>query len=303
MSVNIQNLSKYYGSQKALNSISLEINKGEIVGFIGPNGAGKSTTLKILTGTLPFDDGSVQVCGMDIKTNPFEIKKKIGYLPENNPLYMDMYIREYLEYVAGIYNIGNRKERIEQVIELTGLQKEVSKKIQQLSKGYKQRVGLAQAIIHDPEVLILDEPTTGLDPNQIVEIRNLIADLGKEKTLILTTHIMQEVEAICNRIVIINAGSIVANDKKANIVAVAVGSPYTVFIETNEFVTADAFADLAGLGSLKMVTVGTFLLEFNNGSDPREQIFSYCAERKIMLKTLQKIEKSLEQVFAELTRN
>jgi len=303
MSVNIQNLSKYYGSQKALNSISLEINKGEIVGFIGPNGAGKSTTLKILTGTLPFDDGSVQVCGMDIKTNPFEIKKKIGYLPENNPLYMDMYIREYLEYVAGIYNIGNRKERIEQVIELTGLQKEVSKKILQLSKGYKQRVGLAQAIIHDPEVLILDEPTTGLDPNQIVEIRNLIANLGKEKTLILTTHIMQEVEAICNRIVIINAGSIVANDKKANIVAFTVGSPYTVFIETNELVTADAFADLAGLGSLKMVTVGTFLLEFNNGSDPREQIFSYCAERKIMLKTLQKIEKSLEQVFAELTRN
>lgn len=215
MSIIVKNLTKVYGKQKALNDVSLSIEDGEIVGLLGPNGAGKSTMMKILTCFIPPTSGDVKVCGYDIFDNPMEVRRSIGYLPEQNPLYYDMYVREFLLFVAGIHRIEKklRRERVEEIIELTGLSKEVNKKIAALSKGYKQRVGVAQALIHDPEVLILDEPTTGLDPNQLVEIRNLIKQVGKTKTVLLSTHIMQEVEAVCSRVVIINNGRLVADDE------------------------------------------------------------------------------------------
>lgn len=213
MSISIQNLTKVYNEQKALDNVSLEINKGEIVGLLGPNGAGKSTMMKIITCFIPPTKGSVKVCGYDIFDNPMDVRKKIGYLPEHNPLYLDMYVREFLDFIAGVHGLGKqKKERIEQMIEMTGLTKEVNKKIGTLSKGYRQRVGIAQAMIHDPEVLILDEPTSGLDPNQLVEVRDLIKNAGKDKTVLLSTHIMQEVEAVCGRTIIINNGQVVADD-------------------------------------------------------------------------------------------
>ncbi|MDY4789944.1 MAG: ATP-binding cassette domain-containing protein [Bacteroidales bacterium] len=213
MSISIQNLTKLYNEQKALDNVSLEINKGEIVGLLGPNGAGKSTMMKIITCFIPPTKGSVKVCGYDIFDNPMDVRKKIGYLPEHNPLYLDMYVREFLDFIAGVHGLGKqKKERIEQMVEMTGLTKEVNKKIGTLSKGYRQRVGIAQAMIHDPEVLILDEPTSGLDPNQLVEVRDLIKNAGKDKTVLLSTHIMQEVEAVCDRTIIINNGQVVADD-------------------------------------------------------------------------------------------
>lgn len=216
MSISVENLTKFYGTQQVINNISFEAQKG-VLGFLGPNGAGKSTTMKILTGYLPQTSGNVTVCGLSSETHSLEIKKKIGYLPENNPLYNDMYVKEFLDFVADLHKISNKKERIQEVIAITGLTPEQNKKIGDLSKGYKQRVGIAQAIIHDPEVLILDEPTSGLDPNQLIEVRSLIKELGKTKTVILSTHIMQEVEAICQRVVIINKGQIVANDDIGNL--------------------------------------------------------------------------------------
>ena len=213
MSISIQNLTKLYNEQKALDNVSLEINKGEIVGLLGQNGSGKSTMMKIITCFIPPTKGSVKVCGYDIFDNPMDVRKKIGYLPEHNPLYLDMYVREFLDFIAGVHGLGKqKKERIEQMIEMTGLTKEVNKKIGTLSKGYRQRVGIAQAMIHDPEVLILDEPTSGLDPNQLVEVRDLIKNAGKDKTVLLSTHIMQEVEAVCDRTIIINNGQVVADD-------------------------------------------------------------------------------------------
>src|SRR5574344_563183 len=214
MSISIKSLTKIYGEQKALDNVSLEIGKGEIVGLLGPNGAGKSTMMKIITCFIPPTEGSVKVCDYDIFDSPMEVRKRIGYLPEQNPLYLDMYVREFLYFIANIHRLGKEKrERVEYMIELTGLTKEVNKKIGTLSKGYRQRVGIAQAMIHSPEVLILDEPTTGLDPNQLVEIRELIKNVGKDKTVLLSTHIMQEVEAVCGRVVIINNGKLVADDK------------------------------------------------------------------------------------------
>ena len=212
MSIEVNGLLKSYGEQKAVNEVSFSVGKGEIVGFLGPNGAGKSTTMKMITGYLEPDSGEIRVCGISVKDNPLEIKKKIGYLPEANPLYYDMYIREYLDFIAGLHHINKTAQKIEEVIDLTGLRPESSKKIGQLSKGYKQRVGLAAALIHDPEVLILDEPTTGLDPNQIIEIREVIRRLGKDKTVLFSSHILQEVEALCNRVIIINKGRLVADD-------------------------------------------------------------------------------------------
>ncbi len=214
MSVKVEQLKKVYDEQIAVNNISFDIAKGEIVGFLGPNGAGKSTTMKIITGYIPATEGQAMVCGKEVSDNLLYIQQRIGYLPESNPLYYDMYVREYLEFLSRVHNIGsNSKKRISEVIELTGLTREEKKKIGALSKGYKQRVGLAQAIIHDPEVLVLDEPTSGLDPNQIVEIRDLIKNFGQNKTVILSTHIMQEVEAMCSRVIIINKGNIVADDQ------------------------------------------------------------------------------------------
>ncbi len=217
MSIEVSNLTKIYGTQKAVDNISFNINKGEIVGFLGPNGAGKSTTMKILTGYLQQDAGGAKVCGIDVKTNTIEAKKKIGYLPEANPLYFEMYVKEYLSFIAGVHSISSDKLEISNVIELVGLQVEQNKKVGQLSKGYKQRVGLAAALIHQPEVLILDEPTSGLDPNQIIEIRNVIKEQGKNKTVLFSSHILQEVEAICDRIIIINKGRIVADDLLVNL--------------------------------------------------------------------------------------
>lgn len=217
MSLQISHLTKVYQIQKAVNNISFNIDKGEIVGFLGPNGAGKSTTMKMITGYITATAGTAKVCGIDVSKNALEVKKKIGYLPESNALYYDMYVKEYLKFVAGVHKIAHKKNEIERVIELIGLQIEQHKKISQLSKGYKQRVGLAAALIHNPEVLILDEPTSGLDPNQIVEIRNVIKEQGKDKTVLFSSHILQEVKAICSRIIIINKGEIVADDTLENL--------------------------------------------------------------------------------------
>lgn len=217
MSIEISGLTKHYGEQKAVDSISFKLSKGEIAGFLGPNGAGKSTTMKIITGYLQADEGTVEVCGIKVKNDSVDTKKRIGYLPEANPLYYDMYVREYLDFIAGVHQVQNKKHRIEEVIKVTGLTPESNKTIGQLSKGYKQRVGLSAALIHDPEVLILDEPTTGLDPNQIIEIRELIKSLGKDKTVLFSSHILQEVEALCDRVIIINKGKLVADDSLANV--------------------------------------------------------------------------------------
>lgn len=217
MSIQVSNLTKIYGTQKAVDNISFSINKGEIVGFLGPNGAGKSTTMKILTGYLHQDNGEAKVCNIDVKQNTIDAKRKIGYLPEANPLYFEMYVKEYLSFIAGVHNIKQQQVEINKIIELVGLQLEQNKKVGQLSKGYKQRVGLAAALIHQPEVLILDEPTSGLDPNQIIEIRNVIKEQGKNKTVLFSSHILQEVQAICDRIIIINRGKIVADDLLANL--------------------------------------------------------------------------------------
>ena len=217
MSLSVKNITKQYKKQKALDDISFELKRGEIVGFLGPNGAGKTTTMKIITCFIPPTKGSVSVCGLDVSKDHLKVKKKVGYLPENNPLYYDMYVKEFLSFIASIHKIKNKKDRIKEMIEMVGLQNEQHKKIGTLSKGYKQRVGLAQAMIHDPEVLILDEPTSGLDPNQIIEIRDLIKNFGKDKTVLLSTHIMQEVESMCDRIIIINEGKIVADDSVESI--------------------------------------------------------------------------------------
>jgi len=242
MSITIKGLTKVYGEQKAVNNISIHINKGEIVGFLGPNGAGKSTTMKIITGYLSPDEGTVEVAGIQVATNPIATKKKIGYLPEANPLYYDMYVREYLAFIAGVHGVADVKGAVEKVIALTGLILESRKKTGQLSKGYKQRVGLAAALIHNPEVLILDEPTSGLDPNQIIEIRNVIKEQGKNKTVLFSSHILQEVEAICDRIIIINKGEIVADDKLNNLT----GNKLTnnVVIELQEQVDESLFEGL-----------------------------------------------------------
>src|SRR6056297_3343720 len=235
MSIQVKDLTKIYGAQKAIDQISFEIETGEIVGFVGPNGAGKSTTMKILTGFIPPTSGNAKINSLDLIENSLEIRKHIGYLPENNPLYPDMYVKEYLEFVSGIYKLGkNTDARIKEIIEQTGLSIERKKKIGALSKGYRQRVGLAQALIHDPEILILDEPTSGLDPNQIIEIRNLISVVGKEKTVMLSTHIMQEVEAICDRIIIINKGKIVADDSIDSITSRKAEEFITVLVEFDQ---------------------------------------------------------------------
>src|SRR5450432_112947 len=250
MSIEVKGLTKIYGEQKAVDDISFSAAKGEIVGFLGPNGAGKSTTMKIITGYLLADAGTATVCGIDVKDQPLETKKKIGYLPEANPLYYDMYVREYLDFIAGVHEIKNKKEKIEEVITTVGLSPESKKKIGQLSKGYKQRVGLAAALIHNPEVLILDEPTTGLDPNQIIEIREVIKQLGQNKTILFSSHILQEVEAICDRVVIINKGNIVADDKLTNL-QIEHKKTHAVLIQFKEEVDAMILENLTEVDSVQ----------------------------------------------------
>lgn len=301
MSIKIQNITKTFGAQKALDNVSFEINSGEIIGFLGPNGAGKSTLMKIITGFIPPTEGDVFVNGLNVLEKPMEVRRLIGYLPEQNPLYQEMYIVEFLNFIAGIYKIKNRVARIEEVVALTGLEPEINKKINALSKGYKQRVGLAQAIIHDPEVLILDEPTSGLDPNQIIEIRNLIQNLGKEKTVMLSTHIMQEVDAICDRIVIINKGKIVANDNRQSVHDLAKNSTGTLLVEFKDGINNDRLEKLTGVQKIVRVEGNKFIVEFDSKVDIRQDIFNLAVKMNNAVLSLQLKEKSLEEVFNELT--
>lgn len=300
--VSVQNLSKRYGEQWAVHDISFEIKSGEIVGFIGPNGAGKSTTMKMITGYLPPTSGEVLINGSNIRENEMEIKKMIGYLPENNPLYHDMYVKEYLLYAAGLYGIKGRKAktRVDEIIELVGLGPEKHKKIGKLSKGYKQRVGISQALIHDPDVLILDEPTSGLDPNQIIEIRNLISSVGREKTVMLSTHIMQEVEAICDRVIILDKGRIKADDI-ANEIGKNKISGQTIQIELEVRVSPDLWKKLKDVEEVRELPGNIYLLATSQEKDFRSDIFKFAVEQKLSVLSLNRRELSLEDVFRELT--
>ncbi len=305
MSIAVKEISKHYGPQIAVDKISFSVESGEIVGFIGPNGAGKSTTMKIITGTLPPDHGEVVIRGMPALDQQKEIRKIIGYLPENNPLYLDMYTREYLNYVAGLYRITGSaaRERISEVVQMTGLNPESHKKIGNLSKGYRQRVGLAQALIHDPEILILDEPTSGLDPNQLVEIRNLISTIGKSKTVLLSTHILQEVEAICDRVVIIDKGKIVA-DEQASLLREKGGRQIqTIHIEFNATTDPAVWKNLPFIENVKSLGENQFLLETHESRDVRADIFNFAVDQGLTILSLSLKEKSLEEVFREITQH
>lgn len=303
MSIQVSNLTKIYGEQKAINDISFEIKTGEIVGFVGPNGAGKSTTMKILTGFIPPTDGSAKINDLDLIEQSLEIRKHIGYLPENNPLYLDMYVKEYLEFVAGIYKLGkNTNKRIEEIIGQTGLTIERKKKIGALSKGYRQRVGLAQALIHDPSILILDEPTSGLDPNQIIEIRNLISAVGKEKTVMLSTHIMQEVEAICDRIIIINKGKIVADDSIDSITSRTEEEYVTVVVEFDQAPKQEDLEKIKFVDKVARIDDKNWLMQTSSQEDIRQHIFKFAVNSELAVLSMQKKEKSLEEVFQELTK-
>jgi ABC-2 type transport system ATP-binding protein len=301
MSIEIKEVSKLYGTQLALDAMSFTINKGEVVGFLGPNGAGKSTLMKIICGYIPASSGQVLVNGLDVATETKAVQKQIGYLPEHNPLYNELYIKEFLEFAARIHGVRtNIKQRIADSIHLVGLENEQHKKIGALSKGYRQRVGLAHALIPEPEILILDEPTTGLDPNQILEIRDLIARLGKEKTVMLSTHIMQEVEAIAQRVVIINKGKLVANDSTSNIQQSSQNQ--VILVEFNKAVEASFFSELPQLSDSRKINEKQWVLMFQTDDDPRETIFSLAVKNSLAVLTLQKQDKSMEEVFHELTK-
>jgi ABC-2 type transport system ATP-binding protein len=302
MSIQVKSLTKTYGEQKAVNDISFSIETGEIVGFIGPNGAGKSTTMKIITGFIPPTEGVVKVEGYDVSENSLKVREMIGYLPENNPLYENMFILEYLDYVAGIYKIKNRKARIQEIVEMTGLTKEVHKRIGTLSKGYRQRVGLAQAILHDPKVLILDEPTGGLDPNQIVEIRGLISQLGKKKTVLLSTHLMQEVEAICDRVIIINNGKIVANDKASNLSEMKMDEELTVIVEFDQKIKPSVLREIKHVTKAVNLKEQQYLVQSKAGKDIRASLFQYAVKNKLTVLSMTQKNKSLEDVFRDLTK-
>ncbi|WP_281235469.1 gliding motility-associated ABC transporter ATP-binding subunit GldA [Flavobacterium gelatinilyticum] len=298
MSIEVNSISKSYGEQKALNEISFKIEKGEIVGFLGPNGAGKSTLMKILTTYLLADNGAALVNGYDVMTNTKEVQRSIGYLPEHNPLYLDLYVREYLAFNADVYNVP--KSRIEEVIELTGLTPESHKKISQLSKGYRQRVGLANALLHNPDVLILDEPTTGLDPNQLMEIRNVIKNVGKNKTVFLSTHIMQEVEAICDRVIIIDKGQIVADNKLDHLVAA--NKEQVIEVEFDYKVEEQILAKLENISSFINTHDMTWELTFVTEKDMRPAIFDFANENGLKTLQLNQKNKNLEAVFREITK-
>ncbi len=302
MSIKVNQLTKSYGKQKALDQVSFEVNPGEILGFVGPNGAGKTTAMKILTGYIAPTSGSAFVNEKNVSKNSFEIRKEIGYLPEHNPLYPEMYVKEYLEYVSGLYGMKKVADiRIDDIIDQAGLEKEKEKKVGALSKGYRQRVGLAQAIIHDPSVLILDEPTSGLDPNQIVEIRNLISSLGKEKTVLLSTHLMQEVEAICDRIAIINKGKIVADDRVGDIHTRLEENKQTVQVEFNDSVEANSLEQIEGVNKVKKIDDHNWLIESVEKEDVRQNIFNFAVSNNLTVLSMQKKEKSVEEVFQDLT--
>jgi len=302
MSIRVESVVKYFGDQKALNDVSFKVSPDEIVGFLGPNGAGKSTMMKIITGFLPSSEGKVYVKESLVESGDKENRRHIGYLPEHNPLYPEMYIREYLHFVAGMYKLNNWKKRVDEVIELAGLTRESQKKIKSLSKGYKQRVGLAQALIHDPDVLILDEPTTGLDPHQLVEIRKLIKNISKEKTVLFSTHIMQEVEAVCSRVIIINRGNIVANYGIDQVKAISTNAAQKVIVEFTGTVEKEKLLEIPGVDKAANLDSGKWLLSGNGTGDIRPGIFNFASDNGLILLTMQKEETTLENVFIELTR-
>jgi len=306
MSIEVTNLLKKYGEQKAVDGISFHVAKGEIVGFLGPNGAGKSTTMKIVTGYLKADAGNATVCGIDVQKGPLDSKRKIGYLPESNPLYYDMYVREYLDFIADVNQVSNKKKKMEEAIQTVGLNTESKKKIGQLSKGYKQRVGLAAALIHDPEVLILDEPTTGLDPNQIIEIREVIKQLGKNKTVLFSSHILQEVEAICDRVIIINKGTIVADDTLYNLQQKN-KYQHEVVVNFQEPVDINLLASLQNVNGVIQLppTNATgnaqYTLQTANPDSVRKQLLELSLQHNLNIVSLRSQSHSLEDIFRDLT--
>ena len=310
MSIQVSGLIKKYGEQKAVDNISFNVAKGEIVGFLGPNGAGKSTTMKIVTGFLQADGGSATVCGIDVQKAPLDSKKKVGYLPESNPLYYEMYVREYLDFIAAVHRVGSKKKKIEEVIQIVGLSPESKKKIGQLSKGYKQRVGLAAALIHEPEVLILDEPTTGLDPNQIIEIREVITQLGKNKTVLFSSHILQEVEAICDRVIIINKGVLVADDTLSNLknknqhhheVLVSFQHPVDVILLQNLKDVEVVTSETSNTGITEPPDKASYRLETRNPDSVRKQLLELSLQHNLNIVSLRSESHSLEDVFRALT--
>jgi ABC-2 type transport system ATP-binding protein len=300
MSIRVNQLLKVYGEQKAVNNISFQIDKGEIVGFLGPNGAGKSTTMKIITGYLSADAGSAEVCGIEVSKQPLNVKRKIGYLPESNALYYDMYVKEYLRFIGDVHQLANARSKISEVITLTGLTIEQSKKIGQLSKGYKQRVGLAAALLHQPEVLILDEPTSGLDPNQIVEIREVIKSQGNNKTVLFSSHILQEVEAICDRVIIINRGQIVADDRLTNLQKGGTDA-HAVVVHFKEPVDTSQLNAITGVTSVVTISPTSFKLQTSNPDSVRKQVLQVALQHNLNIVSLQDESQSLEEIFRELT--
>mgnify|MGYP006074905875 FL=1 len=303
MSIVLKDLTKTYGSQRAIDNISFSIDSGEIVGFLGPNGAGKSTTMKILCGYIPQTSGLAQIMGMEVSKDPISVKKRIGYLPELNPLYPDMYVAEYLKFISDIHKIKGSKEAIERVIESTGLSLERKKKIGQLSKGYKQRVGLAQALLNDPEVLILDEPTSGLDPNQVTEIRKLILSLGKDKTILLSSHIMQEVEAMCSRVIIINKGKIVADDKVEVVKQTLSKKKSTTVVKFRSDIDVKKLRAKSGVSEVIASEGSTYRVVAESDIDLPELLFNFAIESKIIILEQKEEVESLESVFQQLTKN
>ncbi|HWY37384.1 MAG TPA: gliding motility-associated ABC transporter ATP-binding subunit GldA [Bacteroidia bacterium] len=301
MSIKVENISKLYGTQKALDEVSFEIKSGEIIGFLGPNGAGKSTMMKILTCYIPQTSGKAEVCGFDVKEQSLEVRRQVGYLPEHNPLYLDMYVKEYLEFIGGLHHISNRPARVKEMIGIVGLQVEQNKKIGALSKGYRQRVGLAQALIHDPKVLILDEPTSGLDPNQLEEIRNLIKETGKEKTVMLSTHIMQEVEAVCDRVIIINKGKIVANDG-THTLQQSGEEKIILRVEFDKEVSKNSLKKIEGVEEVELIEGNTWHIITAADKDIRKAIFNYAVACGASVLAMQKEEQKLEDVFKKLTK-
>lgn len=301
MSIEVNGISKLYGEQLALDNISFKINNAEIVGFLGPNGAGKSTTMKIICCYLNSSAGEVFVNGYSTKDHPIKIKSEIGYLPENNPLYEEMYVREFLSFIAQIHKIKNVKEAVEQVIKKVGLNKEAHKKIEQLSKGYQQRVGIAQAIIHNPKVLILDEPTSGLDPNQLEEIRSLIKELGKNKTVMLSTHIMQEVESICDRIIIINNGKMVADQELEQVASKQSNEEQIIVVEFNKEISKNKLLEISSKIKIKKVK-SQWLISYNGNDDLRILISSFAQKNDLFILEIKKYSDKLEDLFKKLTK-
>ena len=302
MSVLVENITKLYGEQKALDSVSFEINKGEVVGLLGPNGAGKSTLMKVLSCFIPPSSGIASINGLDVIENSIEVRRLVGYLPEHNPLYIDMYVREYLEFSAGIYQLGkSTKARIDEMIEQTGLTDERHKKIGALSKGFRQRVGIAQAILHNPEVLILDEPTSGLDPNQLIDIRNLIIRLGKQKTVILSTHIMQEVEAVCDRAIIINKGKIVADDKTSNIIKS--NNQNVLIVEFNKPINESLFKSLASITKVKAISSNSWQISCDNIEMLQQELMQWAVNHKLAILSMHREENTMEESFQRLTKD